>query len=220
MKPKRSKSKMILLALSALFIIAVTVMVAKPLTQFVSNPEQFRLWVAQRGAAGVLAFMGMNIVQVLLAIIPGGPFEIAAGYAFGTWKGAVLCDISMTAASVIIFLLVRRYGFRFIEFFVEKETITSLGFLRTTPKSIGFLLLFYLLPGMPKDLMSYAVGLTDMPLWLFAVINLAGRFPAIWLSASSGSALGLRNYEIALGMFIIIAVLYLAGLLLWRRRKK
>ena len=63
----------------------------KPLIQFVQEPERFRAWVDEQGPMAVIAYLGMQILQIVVAIIPGEPLEIAAGYAFGAWEGTLLC---------------------------------------------------------------------------------------------------------------------------------
>ena len=87
----------------------------------------------------MLAFIGMVIFQVFAAIIPGGPFQIGAGYAFGVWKGSLICDFATTLASVVIFLLVRRFGVHFIELFIDKEKLESIKFLKDNEKVEGIL---------------------------------------------------------------------------------
>lgn len=190
--------------------------IGRPLVQFVSEPEQFRLWVESKGFWGILAFMGMNILQVFLAIIPGGPFEVGAGYAFGIVKGTLICDLAMTIASILIFLFVRRFGMRFVELFVSREKIESVNVLKSSRRSESIIFLLFLIPGTPKDLLSYLVGLTDIKLshWIF--ISAVGRLPAIFLSVLSGSALGEANYSKAVLLLIILIVLYVIGLIIYR----
>ena len=65
--------------------------VGRPLLKFVSAPEQFRSWVDGHGIYGRLAFIGMMVLQVFIAIIPGEPLESGSGYAFGMWEGTLLC---------------------------------------------------------------------------------------------------------------------------------
>ena len=164
--------------------------------------------------------MGMNILQVLLAVIPGGPFEIGAGYAFGVVKGSLICDIAMTIASVIIFLFVKKFGLRFVELFVSKEKIESVKFLKSSKRSESIIFLLFLVPGTPKDLLSYLVGLTDMKLshWIF--ICGVGRLPAIFLSALSGSALSSARYHLAIILIAAIIMLYVVGIILYRIHNK
>lgn len=216
--PEKTKKgiRILIAVLVIVFLCVITYFVGKPMVHFASDPAKFRLWVDEKGFPGILAFMGMVIFQVFIAVIPGGPFEICAGYAFGIWKGALLCDIATTIGSVIVFLFVRRFGMDFIELFVKREKIESVKFLKSSRKSESIVFLLFLIPGTPKDLLSYVVGLTDISLshWIF--ITFVGRFPAIFLSALSGSALGTARYEIAVAAFAVIIVLYVIGLIVYR----
>lgn len=217
---RRQITQLILAILAVIFICILGYCIGRPLVHFVSEPEKFQLWVEEKGILGVLAFMGMNILQVLLAVIPGGPFEIGAGYAFGVVKGSLICDIAMTIASVIIFLFVKKFGLRFVELFVSKEKIESVKFLKSSKRSESIIFLLFLVPGTPKDLLSYLVGLTDMKLshWIF--ICGVGRLPAIFLSALSGSALSSAKYHLAIILIAAIIMLYVVGIILYRIHNK
>ena len=217
---RRQITQLILAILAVIFICILGYYIGRPLVQFVSEPQKFQIWVKEKGFLGVLAFMGMNILQVLLAVIPGGPFEIGAGYAFGVVKGSLICDIAMTIASVIIFLFVKKFGLRFVELFVSKEKIESVKFLKRSKRSESIIFLLFLVPGTPKDLLSYLVGLTDMKLshWIF--ICGVGRLPAIFLSALSGSALSSARYHLAIILIAAIIMLYVVGIILYRIHNK
>ena len=201
-------------------MLAITYFIGKPLLAFITEPEAFRELVEEQGAMGVVIFMLLNIVQVLLAIIPGGPFEIGAGYAFGAVWGTILCDLAMSIGGVINFLFVRKFGMKFIELFTTREKIESVRFLKSTKKSELLLFLFFLLPGTPKDLMCYVVGLSNISLSKWIIINLVGRFPAILLSAMSGDALGEQRYEIFIIVLVVLLVLYLIGSYLYSKHNK
>lgn len=217
---RRQITQLILAILAVSFICILGYYIGRPLVQFVSEPQKFQIWVKEKGFLGVLAFMGMNILQVLLAVIPGGPFEIGAGYAFGVVKGSLICDIAMTIASVIIFLFVKKFGLRFVELFASKEKIESVKFLKSSKRSESIIFLLFLVPGTPKDLLSYLVGLTDMKLshWIF--ICGVGRLPAIFLSALSGSALSSARYHLAIILIAVIIMLYVVGIILYRIHNK
>lgn len=224
-EPKQPKSQkltgrqwfqLLLAALAFLFLLVLGYFVGRPLISFVSEPERFRLWVESKGILGILAFMGMVVLQVFLAVIPGGPFEVGAGYAFGVVKGTIICDAATTLASLMVFLFVRRFGMKFVELFVSREQIESVNILKSSRKSESIVFLLFLIPGTPKDVLSYLVGLTDMKVshWIF--ICAVGRLPAISLSALSGSALGEANYGIAVAVFAALIVLYAIGLVVYR----
>ncbi|MCM1493569.1 MAG: TVP38/TMEM64 family protein [Muribaculaceae bacterium] len=224
MNPKKRKHTLsrrqwiqLLLSVAALiFICIIGYGIGRPLIRFVSEPEQFQAWVQDKGFPGVLAFMGMVILQVFLAVIPGGPFEVGAGYAFGVVKGVLICDLATTIASLLVFLFVRRFGMKFVELFVSREQIESVHILKSSGKSESILFLLFLIPGTPKDLLSYLVGLTDMKVshWIF--ICAIGRLPAILLSALSGQALENADYGIAGVLFAALLVLYITGLIVYR----
>lgn len=211
------KYRYLILALSILLIVGVTLIVWNPLVAFVKDPDSLSVWIDNAGIWGPLIFMALNTVQVLLAIIPGGPFEIAAGALFGPWLGTLMCDIAMTAGGMITFFFARKFGLKFIELFIDKEKVESVKFLHSNKKYTTLLFLFFLLPGTPKDLMCYVVGLTDIKwtTWLF--INFVGRFPAILLSALGGSALGEAKYGIFIVAIAIIVVLYFVGSFLYKK---
>lgn len=102
----------------------------RPLVRFAQSPELFRAWVDEQGIWAPGLFVGMVVLQVIVAIIPGEPLEIAAGYAFGALEGTLLCIIGTTLGSVLVFLLVRRFGTRAVEVFLPLEKLQSLKFLQ------------------------------------------------------------------------------------------
>ena len=213
------KKKLIAILILAVVIAAIAAVAwhtCVPMLRMADDPDEFRAFIEQRGFAGVVFFVFVTIVQVIAAVIPGGPLEIAAGYCFGPLKGALIVDLGMTMGSLIVFLLVRRFGMAFIEIFISKEKIESLKFLKTNGQSRVVIFLLFLIPGSPKDVLAYAVGLTDLtvPAWLF--ITAVGRFPSILLSTLSGDALGEQNYTVFIIVIAVIAVLGAAGGILYR----
>lgn len=201
----------VLIAVVLLFFTIVGWQVLKPMIDMAKEPQRFRAFMESKGLFGLLIFFAANVMQVVIAVIPGGPFEIAAGYAYGTLGGTLLCDVSMTVGSLIAFLLGRKFGKKIMKLFFSEKEIDSMNFLTTTPKSEKIIFLFFLIPGTPKDLLSYAVGLTDMPIMLWIVLTATARFPSILLSAMSGSALGTGKYEIFAAVSLVIIVLGAIG---------
>lgn len=211
------KYRYLILALSIAVIAGLTLALWKPLTNFIENPDSLALLIEEAGIWGPVVFMLLNTVQVLLAIIPGGPFEVAAGALFGPFTGTLMCDIAMTAGGMITFFFARKFGMQFIELFVDRKEIESVKFLHSNKKYTTLLFLFFLLPGTPKDLMCYVVGLTDIKWTTWLVINFVGRFPAILLSALGGSALGEQKYGIFIVTFFVIIILYFLGTYLYKK---
>ncbi|MCM1308829.1 MAG: TVP38/TMEM64 family protein [Butyrivibrio sp.] len=191
---------------------AVTYYVGKPMIKFVSEPERFRAWVDNHGIWGRLAFLGMTMLQVIVAVIPGEPMELVAGYAFGSVEGTALCIIGATLGGIPVFLLVRKFGMRAVEVFFSKEKTDSLKFLKSSPKRDMWIFILFLIPGTPKDLLNYFVGLTDMKMSKWLLISLVARFPSIVTSTVGGDALGMKKYAFAAVVFAATLAVSAAGI--------
>lgn len=214
---KKQRSWRIALTAAAVLVIAALLWVlAQPLLRFVSEPERFRDWMRAHGAFGVAAFMLMNMLQVLVAVIPGGPFSIAAGYAFGPLWGTVICLAATTAASLLVLLIVRRWGGAAVRFLSGKDP-EKLRLLQKLDRAEWVFFLVFLIPGSPKDVLSYAAGLMNISIPSWIVINLIGRIPGILLSVLGGDRLMSGDYLLAAGLTLLCGALYIVGMLVYRR---
>jgi uncharacterized membrane protein YdjX (TVP38/TMEM64 family) len=188
----------------------------RPLIQFAQEPERFRSWVDQQGLWGPLLFMGMIVLQIVVAIIPGEPLEIVAGYAFGALEGTLWCLLGAFAGRLAVFLLVRRFGTRAIEVFFPLDKLQSLRFLQNERRLTFWVFFLFFLPGTPKDLLCYIVGITKLPLRSWLVISAVAPIPSIITSTIGGDALGMGNYAFAALVFGITIVISSLGLLAYR----
>ena len=218
-KKKRILGITIFILILAVMIV-ISFLITKPLLELADHPEELKEAVQNTGIKGILGFMAIAILQVFAAVVPGGPLEIAAGYAFGAFKGAVICDLAMSAGSIMVFLLSRKFGLPFIELFFSKEKIENVKILKTNERSRFIIFLLFLIPGTPKDILSYLVGLTDLefPAWIFIVA--VGRFPSILLSTLSGTALSSERYGIFAVVILVICLLTLLGALWYRKKNR
>jgi len=207
-----------ILAISALVIVSAAVMlfIGKPLVAFVSDAEAFRAWVAEREWLGRFAFLGMLLFQVVFAFIPGGVFEVAGGYAFGAVEGTILSIIGTTLGSAAVFLLVKKYGLKFVLLFFSQEKLDSVQFMHNKKRLYLIVFIAFIIPGTPKDLLCYVAGLTDMKLGIWLLITSVARIPAITISTIGGNAIGTESYAFAVGVFIFILILSAVGILIYR----
>ena len=162
----------------------------------------------------------MVMLQVVLALLPGEPLEIAAGYAFGFWEGTLLCVVGVTLASALVFLFVKRFGRRVVEVFFTAEQIASVRFLHDRRRLVLLTTILFLIPGTPKDVMTYCIGLTDMKLSTWLLIASLARLPSIVTSTIGGNALGLQNYTFAVIVFAATIAISAAGILIYRRTSR
>lgn len=213
----RKKLVLAILILALLVMGLIAWFVGRPLVKYISQPEAFRSWVESKGFVARLAFIGMMVFQVLIAVIPGEPFELAAGYAFGAIEGTILCLIACSLGSLIIFLLVRRFGMKIVTLFFSEEKVSQLKFLKTNPKREVLFLIVYILPGTPKDILSYYAGLTDMDFFSWFLISFFGRIPSVITSTVGGNALGKQQYLGAIIVFAVTLVISVAGIIIYNK---
>lgn len=216
-RKRRKIASLCSLAGLLLFCAAITLWIGKPLVENISNPEQFRVWVEQQGALGPLTLVGAMCLQVVIGVIPGEPIEIGAGYAFGPWWGLLLCLIGAAIGSILILLFTKRFGIKMVEAFVSREKINSLKFIRSHKRLNLLIFLFFLIPGSPKDILTYLVGLTPMKITTFLFISSIARIPSVISSTLGGDALGSQNYSAAALILAATALISLVGILIYRK---
>ena len=204
------------LGLFLVLFVLVAWYAGRPLVAFASEPERFQQWVDSQGLLAPVLFMGMVILQVVVAVIPGEPLEIAAGYAFGSLEGTVLCVLGTLIGGVLVFLLVRRFGAQAVEVFFDLEKFRSLRFLQDRRRLTFWVFLVFFLPGTPKDVLCYFVGLTDMRLRTWILVSAVARIPSIITSTVGGSALGMGEYAFAAIAFLAALAISGLGLLAYR----
>ena len=216
----KKQQKIIAVAAIVIYIAVMAAMgifIGIPIVRFVSEPEQFRLWVESHGLLGPVLYVAFVTLQVVVALLPGEVFEIVGGYAFGTVWGTALCLFGSAVGSVIVFGLVRRYGIKLVQVFFPVEKLKALHFLKNSPKRIFLFVIIFMIPGTPKDLLCYYAGLTDMKFVTFIIIATLGRIPAMITSTLGGDALGLQNYMFASVVFVVAIAISGIGLIIYNQ---
>ena len=161
---------------------------------YFENPRMFRDFVEEHYVCGIIIMFFMFVIQVILALIPGGLLEVACGYAFGAVVGGIISVAGIMTGSALTILLVRKLGKKFARLFYSKEKLESISFLKNKKKRNILVFIVFLIPGTPKDLLTYVVGLTDMSIITYLLLTGIARTPAILISTIGGDALGLEKY--------------------------
>lgn len=199
------------LAVVVLLVVFVTLFVSRWLSSF--SREDFRDYVRSFGALAPAVMLGLQILQVFIALIPGELVESAAGFILGPWLGTVVCYLGIALASALILTLTRRCGVKLVEVFISREKINELRFLSTEQKRNALIFLLFFIPGTPKDLLTYFVGLTDIKLGTFLLLSMVARIPSVLTSTFGGHLLGEERYIGAVILYGITGLLSLIGLL-------
>lgn len=212
---KKTKASVILGVASGVFL-ALTVLGVWLMREYLSDPELVRERIGEHYFLGAVALVLISAVQVIVALVPSEVVEIAAGYVFGSWMGAFLCLIGIVLGSCTTIFLVRKFGTRLVYAFYPKEKIDSLPIINDPPKRNLLTFVLFVIPGTPKDLFTYAIGLTDMSIPLYIALTTAARFPSVILSTIGGNAVGDRDYTKAIIFVVITAAVSGIGLLIYK----
>ena len=160
------------LFLFAISLILLTLFFTKVLAPYLQSTEELRAFLNSFGWKGYLILFVLQCLQVTVALIPGEVVELGAGYAYGVIKGSLICLAGIVIASAIIFLLVKRIGIPLVEAFISREKIQQLRFINNREKLKRLVFFLFLIPGTPKDVLTYFVGLTNMKLSDFLLISI------------------------------------------------
>ena len=190
----------------------LTVFVSRNILQYADSPEHFKEYIDSYGWRGRLVLLGLQFLQVVVAFIPGELVEVGAGYAFGAVEGTLLCVAGAAAASCLVFLLTRLFGIKLVEMFVSREKIDQLRFINSEQKLKRLIFLLFFIPGTPKDVLTYFVGLTRIRLSEFLVISTIARVPSVVSSTIGGDVISNQNYGMAVLIFAVTGLVSLAGM--------
>lgn len=199
-----------------LFCAAVGYFIGVPMVRLAKEPAQFQALVDSYGIWGRLIFVGMVVLQVIVAFIPGEPIELAAGYAFGFLEGSLLTLAGFLIGSWLVFILVRQFGVKLVEVFFPPEKILEFSFLKNPKKTKTIAFLLMLIPGTPKDFLSYFAGLTQLNVKQWLLIVTIGRLPSLISSTATGAAAGQKNYILSGIVLGITMLLTVAGIAYYR----
>lgn len=190
-----------LLGVLAVMILIVALLIIKigvPFYQTITEPNAARDWILSFGKWSYLVLFAIVYLQVVIAILPGEPFQIAAGLAFGPIVGSLLSTLGTLLASITTFLLTRIFGYKLIEFFFSERTRSKMDLRDYNEENIErIVFIAFLIPGTPKDFLAYAVGLTPLSLLTWIRITVIARFPPIIMATLGGQALNSGNFKTA-----------------------
>jgi uncharacterized membrane protein YdjX (TVP38/TMEM64 family) len=202
---------LILLLVAALIVLGI--FFGPKIWKLATHIEALRAAILSAGPWGVFVFLGMQVLQVVVAFIPGEVVQIAGGYLYGTILGTVYSLAGILAGSVIAFCIARYLGYRVIRVFVKPEDLEKFAFLMNDPRADTVLFLLFLIPGIPKDTLVYAVGLTPVRPFRFFVLFTVARFPAMLAASFMGANLQSRHYLLVIVVSVIACVLFALGFL-------
>ena len=179
--------------------------------EFTNNPDSFPDFISDNLLYSAVIYTILRTIQVVVAIIPGEFLEIVAGLAFGWLGGLLLALLGVATGSALIFLIFRKLGKPLILRFVKKEKIEKLQKFNDHPRRDTVLFMIFFIPGLPKDITTYAAAFFDITISRFLIITLIARIPSIATSTVAGYNLIEGNFTTTILIFAITGILAIVG---------
>lgn len=151
-------------------------------------------------STAALLIIGIQVLQVVICVLPGQPIQFAASYMFGVLGGLALSLIGAVIGVVISFYTAKILGRDAVHMIFGEEKVADYQKKLNSGKGLSIALLIYLIPGIPKDLVSYVAGISEMRFIPFLIVATLGRIPGM-----AGSLL--TGYFYRQGNYIAIAIL-------------
>ena len=217
MTKDREKLKTILKAAFLLLIIVIV-----PLIIYLTNKEffaqfesiqQVEHYIESYGHLSGLVYLAFQILQVVICVLPGEIFQVAAGYLFGPFWGIVYALVGCFIGEAIAFGLARVLGRGFVRLFMSEEQFEKYSSHLNSNKGYTLCFILYLIPGIPKDILCYVAGASEIRFLPFLIISNIGRLPGLIGSIAMGSLVDSGQYVIAIVILAIACIIAVLGLI-------
>lgn len=225
-KKKKLKIFKIILFIIAVIILTVITVYLFPVMKNLSTKEgqiAFKDKVTNSGVYGLLLLFIIQVAQIFLFILPGEPIEILAGMCYGWVWGTIFIMISSAFIATFIFMLVRKLGKQFVYDFSDEEKIKKIenNKLFQNPKRIELVLfILFVVPGTPKDLLTYLAGLLPIKTSRFIVISTIARIPSIVTSTIAGANIATGDWKKGIMLYLLIVVIVAIALFIFNKFDK
>lgn len=214
MKSKTRDNKKILINILKFFILAIVLGVSIwlivelfPIMKNISTQDgqiEFKNKIDSMGILGMLVLFGLQFAQIFFVVLPGEPLEILAGMCYGSIGGTLFIFATVFIITSFIVFLVKFLGEKFVYSIWEKEKIDKIKNSKVfkNPKKIQMLMIIlFLIPGTPKDLLVYIGAMLPINAIEFILTSTFVRFPSVISSTIAGA-------NLAVGDFKMMAIVY------------
>ena len=225
-KKKKLKIFKIILFIIVAIIFTVITIYLFPVMRNLSTKEgqiEFKDKVTSSGVYGVILLFILQLAQIFLFILPGEPIEILAGMCYGWFWGTIFIIISSTIIATLIFWLVRKIGKQFVYDFSDEEKIKKIEnnkIFQNQKKIELVLFILFLVPGTPKDLLTYLSGLLPIKMKRFIVISTIARVPSIVTSTIAGANIAIGDWKKGIILYVLIVVIVVIALFIFNKFDK
>lgn len=210
----------IILGILMLFLMFIAYEYYYKYSEIFKNPHRVKKFIMSYGNYSILAFVLLQILQVIAFFIPGELVQIAGGYIYGTLWGTIISLLGITLGSAMAYSISNRFGKPFVKKLISQKDTWLLHKLEelNSKGSEGnklnkVILVLYLIPGIPKDILAYICGILEITFKDFILYSTLGRIPGIFISAYFGAKFSKDNMIMLIIIAIAMTALFLVGVL-------
>ena len=170
-----------------------------------SSRDAIQKYIVSWGVAAPLIFTTIQILQVVIAPIPGEATGFVGGYIFGAFRGFLYSSIGLAIGSMINFAIGRLLGKQFIRRVIPRSQIAQMDKLVHKQGAV-ILFICFLFPGFPKDYLCLFLGVSDISTKLFFLMAALGRMPGTLALSIQGASLYNREYVLTGAIMVFCVV--------------
>lgn len=221
LKKRISRRTWIKVAIATIIIIALLgylawdIVANGPLMTLLTSRDKLVVAVNSWGPFAPLLYIILQVLQTVVAPIPGQIVGSIGGFLFGAW-GILWTTIGTLIGCWIVFKIARRFGRPLLEKLFKKSAIEKFDFIINAKSASLILFAIFLLPGFPDDIICYIAGLTNLSIKRLMAIVILGRFPVIVLTNYIGAEVGTNFVMVALVALLAVVIL---GIGIWQRER-
>ncbi|MBX4262597.1 VTT domain-containing protein [Clostridium estertheticum] len=214
MKHLKNKLNMKLVVLLLAIISIIVVFRYLPwIIEITVSPEKFRRYIVSLGNWGIISYLSFQVLQTVVAPIPGEVIQVAGGYIYGGILGTLYSTLGMMLGGTIIFYFTRFIAFSFVEKIVKRTSTQWLTKMINSKNFPVVMFVMFIVPGMPKDILIYIAALTPIKSLKFFMLLLVGRLPGTAAVVCIGSNIHHGNYIFSIALVVISGLLVILGIL-------
>lgn len=171
--------------------------------------EEINAFLSQYHTSSIFIYIGLQIIQIIICIIPGQMLQFASGYAYYFWIGFFLSIVGIALGTAITFYLARILGKNAMHILFGEKRINHFIEMLNSKRAYMVIFILYLIPGFPKDLITYAAGVSEIKLKPYLILSLVGRTPALMVSIMLGAMTRTGSYTNVILLCVAVAFLSL-----------
>ncbi len=177
------------------------------------NRDMMVNYIRDKGAVGVLIFIGLQVLQVVVSFIPGEVTEITGGMVYGALLGYLFCAIGVLIGSILMYYTVKYFGRNMVTKVLASEKLSKYKFLHDEDKIELVVFILFFIPGTPKDLFTWLGPFIPLSAFKFFAISTIARIPSIISSTFAGASFQRGNIWMSVVVFVVIGITGIIGIL-------